>query len=262
MVIGRERFDLGHGQDSAAFCLSIRRHTGGFNMAVLEDVSAQARQEEALRASDQLLRLSLSVAGIVSFRRDIKAGTITTGSDARAMFGLGQNNNAVAEEDWRAVLVPEDLERVAQATAAAYASQAPELRIGYRYVHPRDGHIRHVETRSQITYDADGAPVSSVGVAIDVTDQREADAKLVHQAHHDVLTDLPNRVLFRIRMEEAFARRRRGEPFALLCLDLDHFKAVNDTLGHAAGDDLLRQAAAAHARRDPGDRYLGPDGGR
>ena len=242
VVIGLERVDLGHGEQSA-FCVSIRRHARGFNMAVLEDVSQQARQEEALRASDQLLRLSLNMAGIVSFRRDIQAGTITTGSDAQAMFGLGPDNPPVAEQDWRALLAPEDLERVVETTAAAYARQAPELRIGYRYVHPTDGRIRHVETRSQITYDDRGAPVSSVGVAIDVTDQREADAKVVHLAHHDALTDLPNRVLFRIRMEEAFARRRRGEPFALLCLDLDHFKAVNDTLGHAAGDDLLRQAA-------------------
>ena len=244
VVIDRERFDSGEGPGEAAFCLSVHRHPGGVNMAVLEDVSKQARQEAALRASDQLLRLSLSVAGIVSFRRDIQAGTIATGSDAEAMFGVRENNPSIPEKDWRAMLVPEDLERVVRATAAAYANQAPELRIGYRYVHPMDGRIRHVETRSQITYDAAGAPISSIGVAIDVTEQREADAKLVYMAHHDVLTDLPNRVLFRTRMEEAFARRRRGEPFALLCLDLDHFKAVNDTFGHEAGDDLLRQAAA------------------
>jgi diguanylate cyclase (GGDEF)-like protein/PAS domain S-box-containing protein len=242
-VIDRERFEVGQGQHKAAVSLSVHRRPGGINMAVLEDVSEQARQESALRASDQLLRLTLSVAGIVSFRRDIQAGTIATGSDARAMFGFGEDSPPVPERDWRSLLVPEDLERVIQATTAAYANQDPQLRIGYRYVHPTDGRVRHVETRSQITYNADGAPVSSVGVAIDVTEQREADAKIVHLAHHDALTDLPNRVLFRIRMEEAFARRRRGEPFALLSLDLDQFKAVNDTLGHAAGDDLLRQAA-------------------
>jgi diguanylate cyclase (GGDEF)-like protein len=243
VVIDRERFDVVQGARKAAFCLSVHCHPGGVNMAVLEDVSQQARQEAALRESEQILRLSLSVAGIVSFRRDIKAGTISTGSDAEAMFGIGRDSPSIPEREWRALLVPEDLERVVEATTVAYETQAPELRIGYRYIHPTNGKIRHVETRSQITYDADGAPLSSVGVAIDVTAQREADARIVHLAHHDALTDLPNRVLFRIRMEEAFARRRRGEPFALLCLDLDHFKAVNDTLGHEAGDDLLRQAA-------------------
>ena len=243
VVIDGERFEVLQDQNKVSFCLSVHRHPGGVNMAVLEDISERARQEAALRTSDQLLRLSLSVSGIVSFTRDIRAGTIVTGSDAQTMFGLAQTTLAATEQQWRDLLVPEDRERVIQATEAAYAARAPELRCGYRYVHPTDGRIRYVETRSQITYDPEGAPVSSVGVAIDVTEQREADAKVVHMAHHDVLTDLPNRILFRIRMEEAFARRRRGEPFALLCLDIDHFKAVNDTLGHAAGDDLLRQAA-------------------
>ena len=242
-VIDQERFHLLQGPHEADFCLSVHRHPGGVNMVVLEDVTPLAQQEAALRKSEQILRLSLSVAGIVSFRRDIRAGTITSDTDAQAMFGLENHSPAVSEEGWRALLLPEDLERVIEATEKTYASRAPELRVGYRYRHPTEERIRHVDTRSQITYD-DVGPISSVGVAIDVTEQREADAQLAYLAHHDALTALPNRVLFRIRMEEAFARRRRGEPFALLCLDLDHFKAVNDTYQHEAGDELLRQAAA------------------
>ena len=74
----------------------------------------------------------------------------------------------------------------------------------------------------------------------DVTEQRHAEAQITHMAHHDKLTGLPNRVLFHERLAEATARARRGEKFAVLCLDLDHFKAVNDTLGHPVGDALLR----------------------
>lgn len=67
--------------------------------------------------------------------------------------------------------------------------------------------------------------------------------KISHMARHDTLTDLPNRALFQERMDDAVARLRRGIPFSLLCLDLDHFKAVNDALGHGAGDELLQQVS-------------------
>jgi diguanylate cyclase (GGDEF)-like protein len=67
--------------------------------------------------------------------------------------------------------------------------------------------------------------------------------KISHMARHDTLTDLPNRALFQERMDDALARLRRGTPFSLLCLDLDHFKAINDRLGHGAGDELLRQVS-------------------
>ena len=78
----------------------------------------------------------------------------------------------------------------------------------------------------------------------DITEQRQNEARIQHLARHDALTDLPNRIQFLERMAEVEVAIRRGERVAVLCIDLDRFKAVNDTLGHAVGDELLRQVAA------------------
>ena len=77
----------------------------------------------------------------------------------------------------------------------------------------------------------------------EVTDRRASEARMVHLAHHDALTDLPNRVLFRRSWNTRSAYTRHGGDLALLCLDLDRFKAVNDTLGHPVGDALLQAVA-------------------
>jgi diguanylate cyclase (GGDEF)-like protein len=84
---------------------------------------------------------------------------------------------------------------------------------------------------------------ASIATHEDITERRRAEAKIAFLAHHDPLTSLPNRVSFHGAMEEALSRMKRGGSVAVLCLDLDHFKAVNDTLGHPVGDALLQAVA-------------------
>lgn len=103
--------------------------------------------------------------------------------------------------------------------------------------------------------DDDGTAVGAVLALHDITDRRRAEDELRRMALHDGLTDLPNRTLFLDRLEQALRRRRRDpRPLAVLFIDVDHFKVVNDTLGHAAGDEVLTRLAQRlrHAVR-PGD---------
>ncbi len=82
-------------------------------------------------------------------------------------------------------------------------------------------------------------------IATDISELKETEQKLQHHATHDALTGLPNRVLFHDRLDHALKTHKRSQSkFALMFLDLDHFKHINDTLGHLAGDQVLKEAAA------------------
>ena len=105
-----------------------------------------------------------------------------------------------------------------------------------------DGGVRWVSTTKLPLRDSEGNIVGTFGISRDITLRKQAEEQLERQAFHDPLTGLPNRVLFMSRLEHLFRRARRSSGtlyFAVLYLDLDRFKIVNDTLGHQAGDELL-----------------------
>ncbi len=109
----------------------------------------------------------------------------------------------------------------------------------------KDGRVIHCEWFNSAFFDATGRLSSILGLAHDVTASVEAEEQLRQAAVHDALTGLPNRSSLAARLEHAIVRvNRSGDRLALLFIDLDRFKKVNDTLGHAAGDEVLRQAAA------------------
>jgi diguanylate cyclase (GGDEF)-like protein/PAS domain S-box-containing protein len=120
-----------------------------------------------------------------------------------------------------------------------------------------NGEIRWVSTTKLPLRDRQGNIVGTCGISRDITEHKKAEEQLQHQAFYDPLTDLPNRALFLDRLQHLFNRARRslGSPlFAVLYLDLDRFKAINDSLGHQAGDELLIGAARRLERcLRPGD---------
>ena len=113
-------------------------------------------------------------------------------------------------------------------------------------VHQRKAHVFERTRPNGTIVEVRGMPIAGGGFVttyLDVTDQRRNQALVAHMAHHDTLTDLPNRVLFSDRLQTALALAKRSGLLALHCINIDNFKPINDTLGHQGGDVLLIAAA-------------------
>jgi diguanylate cyclase (GGDEF)-like protein/PAS domain S-box-containing protein len=232
------------------------------SIGVAIDVTQHKRAVEKLRISEEMLRLGQQAAGIATFTRDLVSQTLAINADSRELLGFPPGDAPLTLEDWLQAVLPEDREHVAKTIAAAIARRDPFLALEYGIRRPSDGATRYVDVRCRYSYDPDGQPMRSIAVSIDVTERRLAANRLAHAARHDALTGLPNRGVLHERLCEALARSRRGERFAVMCLDLDRFKEVNDTLGHAVGDRLLvaaTQRIAATLRETDTLARLGGD---
>lgn len=146
--------------------------------------------------------------------------------------------------NWAQLLIhPEDQAKVGTAMARLLEKGAEASSIEFRLA-TESGRYRWVDNRYTPVRDKDGRLVEVEGIIIDITERKAAEEKIALLARTDALTGLANRATFNERLAQAFAATGRGgAPFAVLCLDLDHFKNVNDSLGHPAGDQLLCQMA-------------------
>jgi PAS domain S-box-containing protein len=207
-------------------------------------VSISRAAEAEIKLIANRLSLATQSAKIGVWDWDLKSNVLTWDATMFEHYGLKQSPDSRVEYSvWSSAVVPEDLARqesILRDTVARRGRSEREFRI-----RRGDGKVRVIHAAEVVVLDDQHKPARVVGVNRDVTDAREAEAKIRHMSLHDALTGLPNRLLFVDRVDQALLRLKRDPAahFAVIFVDLDRFKVINDGVGHAAGDELLKTIA-------------------
>jgi diguanylate cyclase (GGDEF)-like protein/PAS domain S-box-containing protein len=230
--------------------------------------SETARLTESDRETMEMLSVVLSAAmssagefeAVSRFRalfEGASIGIMVLGPDGRATEAnpaiaqmLGRSRAALAATGFREYTHPDDVERSAALFDELMSGRRESHQAELRYCHS-DGEVLWAQHTAAVERDADGRPIFVVTMIEDITQRKRTEQELIRQselsrqqARHDALTGLPNRVRFAECVDQAIrSAHRRRERIAVLMLDLDRFKEVNDSLGHQAGDALLQEVA-------------------
>ena len=240
--------------------------------AELQSSTAKLRDSEeitrstldALKATLDREKVALAFAEIGTCEFDVKSSMVRSSEMSLRLFGLRSDQADMTYEALLECLHLEDRSKFSLALEQCLHGTG-NLDIEYR-VAWADGSFRWLRTKGDALLDLDGDPIKVLWVTEDVSQRKDMDARVRFLAHHDLLTGLPNRTLFQDRLQQALAAAKRMQSrVALLFIDLDRFKYVNDSFGHRAGDILL-QTVAARLRncvretdtvcRHAGDEYL------
>ncbi|BDA83002.1 hypothetical protein Sa4125_05440 [Aureimonas sp. SA4125] len=217
----------------------------------LEDIDEQVRGELELRSSEERYRLASSATNDVIWDWSYEDQIITWAGAIEKVLGYPEARAGTSREWWIERIHPDDVERILRLQDSVLDGGGDQWCYEYRF-RRSDGEYLNMVSRCLIVRDDGGVPVRLVGSMLNVTEQRRIEDDLHRAAHEDNLTKLANRRLFGLRADEAVARAAAtGRCVGLVVIDLNNFKALNDSLGHAAGDALLREAADRLAASAP-----------
>lgn len=202
------------------------------------DLTERLEREAALKESEERYRSLFEDSKDAIYVSEVDGRIAEVNEAAVELFGY-RRDEMVGLDARELYVDPEDRRRWQELMARKGAVKDFEVRLK-----KKDGTPMHCLETATVRRDAEGEVVGYQGIIRDVTERREFEKRLEQRALYDPLTELPNRALFWDRLEHALARARRdGTDLAVLFVDLDRFKIINDSLGHAAGDRVLREVA-------------------
>ena len=222
---------------------------------LVDEISERKKSEEAHRESEERYALAAQGSNDGLWDWDLRNNVIYFSSRWKSMLGYADNEIGHQPEEWLSRVHPDDRPQMESRISAHISERNSHFEDESRIMH-KDGSYRWMLTRGLAVRDASGQAYRMAGSQTDITLRKETTEQLVYNAFHDALTDLPNRSLFLDRLQHVIttSTRRGGALYAVLFLDIDRFKIVNDSLGHLIGDKLL--VAVGHKLIDcirPGD---------
>jgi diguanylate cyclase (GGDEF)-like protein/PAS domain S-box-containing protein len=233
----------GAGRVLATKRLSIRGGDGQpkYLISVIEDVTERHELEkERDRNREFLDQIIENVPAIIFVKNASDRRYVLVNRAAESFWGVSREN--ILGKTSHEVFSKVEADRITARDNALL--QANEPVFDERQMDAASGGLRTIFSRRLTIQDGDGKAQYLLGVVEDVTERKHAEERIARLAHYDALTDLPNRILLREQLEQELSLVRRGGQLAVLYIDLDHFKGVNDTLGHSTGDELLKAVTA------------------